>query len=138
MAWIRTTYTELEVKKDEIQTLLNKGVSVSEISRIVKCDYSFFAEFIEAESMIPWPELSDLERCTFVDFVKSRVPFDGKTRMITKTKQGHNVMMSAAEYVRYHCLMQAMLEAQEDPEMTIQDVCEAINYEESYHGNDHA
>lgn len=94
--------------RDEIQDLLNRGYGHGNICRELKVNYYVLSDFIKEKGMIPWPELSDMERVTFVDFVKGRIKFDGKTRMIFKKSTIPHVILSAEEYVRYHLLLQQM------------------------------
>ena len=117
MNWTNRKYSEgsslsyLDRNKDEIQDMLNRGMGLSKISQALGVNYSVFAAFVAEEGLIPWPELSEMDRCTFVDFVKGRIKWDGKTRLVTKQQEAPQVLMSAPDYVRFHFLLQELIAA---------------------------
>ncbi len=97
----------LEENRSLIQDLLNKGWGLGNICRHLKVRYPEFARWIEAEHMVPWPELSDMERVTFVNFVRGNIEWNGEPRVVTKQADTPKVILDAEEYVRLLCLATA-------------------------------
>ena len=93
---------------EEVQRLMNIGYGISTIAHKLKINYYILRGAVKQLGIVPWPELSELERVTFVSFVQGKTQWDSlKPRMITKQASPPQVILKPEEYVRLLCMAAA-------------------------------